>query len=39
MFILFSHNIIDVVESLCSVGDIEIVGASWKKIDIKVLTD
>ena len=39
MFMLFFHNIIDVVESFCVVGDIEIVGASWKKIDIKVLTN
>ena len=36
---LFSHNIINVVGSLCGVGDIEIIGAGWKKIDIKVLKD
>ncbi|KAH9801747.1 hypothetical protein KPL71_001139 [Citrus sinensis] len=29
----------DVIGSLCGVGDIEIVGAGWKKRDIKILTD
>ncbi|XP_052290936.1 uncharacterized protein LOC112497129 [Citrus sinensis] len=29
----------DVIGSLCGVGDIEIVGAGWKKRDIKILMD
>ena len=36
---LFFHDITYVVGSLCGVGDIEIIGAGWKKRDIKVLTD
>ena len=36
---LFFCNITDDVGSLCGVGNIEIVGAGWKKRDIKVLTD
>ena len=39
MFMLFFHNITDVIGSLCGVGDVEIVGAGWKKRDIKILTD
>ena len=31
MFMLFFCNITDVVGSLCGVGDIEIVGAGWKR--------
>ena len=39
MFMLFFHNITDVVRSLCGMGDIEIVGTGWKKKYIKVLID
>ena len=36
---LFFHDITYVVRSLCGVGDFEIVGADWKKRDIKFITD
>ena len=39
IYVIFPYDIRDVVGSLCGVSDIEIVGAGWKKIDIKILTD